>query len=75
MTFAERAASNKDGAGQGVSLLTMAFNAQQVTTCGLFGLGFPELAVIAGVVVVIFGERWLLAASQGREHCQSVPCC
>ena len=27
----------------------------QVTTAGLFGLGGPELAVIAGVVVLIFG--------------------
>lgn len=29
--------------------------ARQVTTMGLFGLGVPELAVIAGVAAVIFG--------------------
>ena len=29
--------------------------ARQVTVMGLFGLGVPELAVIAGVVALIFG--------------------
>ncbi len=47
--------------------------AQQVTTCGLFGLGFPELAVIAGVVVVIFGEQmqlFRLALCKYTKVCQ-----
>lgn len=30
--------------------------ARQVTVNGLFGLGVPELAVIAGVAAIIFGE-------------------
>ena len=30
---------------------------RQVTRMGLFGLGVPELAVIAGVVALIYGER------------------
>lgn len=29
---------------------------RQVTTMGIFGLGAPELAVIAGVVLLIYGE-------------------
>jgi hypothetical protein len=34
---------------------------RRVTTMGLFGLGVPELAVIAGVVALIYGE-WVLGA-------------
>ena len=30
-----------------------------VTTCGLFGLGLPELVVIGGVVAVLFGPSKL----------------
>jgi hypothetical protein len=29
----------------------------QVVTMGIFGLGGPEIAVIAGVAVLIFGEH------------------
>ena len=32
-------------------------SARQVTVNALFGLGVPELAVIAGVAALIFGER------------------
>jgi sec-independent protein translocase protein TatA len=32
---------------------------RQVTTCGLFGLGLPELVVIGGVVAVLFGPSKL----------------
>lgn len=33
---------------------------QMVTRMGLFGLGVPEIAVIAGVFVLIFGELLVL---------------
>jgi hypothetical protein len=29
---------------------------RQVTRMGLFGLGVPEIAVIAGVIALIYGE-------------------
>lgn len=29
----------------------------QVTRMGLFGLGLPEVVVIAGVAALLFGER------------------
>jgi len=29
---------------------------QRVTTMGLFGLGLPEVAVVAGIAVLVFGE-------------------
>lgn len=30
-----------------------------MVTCGLFGLGVPELAVIAGVAAILFGPKQL----------------
>ncbi|KAK9787131.1 hypothetical protein WJX73_005756 [Symbiochloris irregularis] len=33
--------------------------ARQVTTMGLFGLGIPELAIIAGVATLLFGPSKL----------------
>lgn len=29
---------------------------QRVTTMGLFGLGLPEVAVVAGIAVLVFGK-------------------
>lgn len=41
---------------------------RRVTTCGLFGLGLPELAVVGGVVAVLFGPSKLpeLGKTLGR---------
>ncbi len=42
-----------------VELETVAICLQLVTRMGLFGLGIPEVAVIAGIAVLVFGERRL----------------
>ena len=38
------------------AILSKMLYMQLVTRMGLFGLGIPEVAVIAGVAVLIFGE-------------------
>lgn len=45
---------------------------RQVTRMGLFGLGVPELAVIAGVVALIYGT--LPGISYRARHLSSVLC-
>ena len=35
--------------------LELKFFVQRVTTMGLFGLGLPEVAVVAGIAVLVFG--------------------
>lgn len=41
---------------------------QQVTQMGLFGLGFPELALVAGAAAILFG------ASPARSCCNMIFC-
>lgn len=46
-------------------------SSRQVTRMGLFGLGLPELAVIAGVAALIFGRCRSCAKWHGRNLLQS----
>ena len=45
-------------------------SARQVAVAGLFGLGVPELAVIAGVAALIFGEQGAWGAWGPAAHCR-----
>lgn len=47
--------------------------ARQVCVAGLFGLGVPELAVIAGVAALIFGEEALARIAAPVQHRRLAP--